>query len=159
MDLREKMARKIAKEDGYDDYEWKGASSGFHNWYLRRADAALSVLRAEAGDVGARAGRLAKDCRDAAQALAKTGTFPTGQSILLEAADALEAQAAELAQVRGERDRLRVALADLTSWFDDGPSRYGPWIIKAGDPGADAAVEFARATLAPAAADESGEAA
>lgn len=73
-----------------------------------------------------------------------------------ERRDAAEGQVSALT---AERDRLRIALADLTSWFDDGPSRYGPWIIKAGDPGADAAVDFARAALIPVrGADESGEA-
>ena len=73
-----------------------------------------------------------------------------------ERRDAAEGQVSALT---AERDRLRIALEDLTSWFDDGPSRYGPWIIKAGDPGADAAVEFARAALTPGrGADESGEA-
>lgn len=42
---------------------------------------------------------------------------------------------------------LRKALADLVSWFDDGPSSYGPWIIPAGTQGADDAVEAARAAL------------
>jgi len=46
----------------------------------------------------------------------------------------------ELAQVRD-------ALDDLVSWFSGGPSSYGPWIIKAGEGGADAAVEAARAAL------------
>tara|TARA_Y100000401_G_scaffold19361_1_gene12999 strand:- start:1190 stop:1885 length:696 start_codon:yes stop_codon:yes gene_type:complete len=73
-----------------------------------------------------------------------------------ERRDAAEGQVSALT---AERDRLRIALEDLTSWFDDGPSRYGPWIIKAGNPGADAAVEFARAALTPGrGADESGEA-
>lgn len=48
--------------------------------------------------------------------------------------------AEELAQVRD-------ALDDLVSWFSGGPSSYGPWIIKAGEGGADAAVEAARAAL------------
>lgn len=48
-----------------------------------------------------------------------------------------------------ERDRMRAALADLVSWFDGGPSSYGPWIFRAGDRGADDAVNAARATLAP----------
>jgi hypothetical protein len=52
---------------------------------------------------------------------------------------------AALSQPQGE---LREALADLVSWFDGGPSSYGPWIIKAGPYGADEAVEAARAALA-----------
>lgn len=44
-------------------------------------------------------------------------------------------------------DKLREALADLVSWFDDGPSSYGLWIIKAGPSGADDAVARARAAL------------
>lgn len=43
---------------------------------------------------------------------------------------------------------LREALADLLSWFEGGPSCYGPWIIKAGKDGADDAIEAARAALA-----------
>lgn len=42
---------------------------------------------------------------------------------------------------------LRSALEDLTSWFDGGPTRWGPWIIDAGEYGADAAVESARTIL------------
>lgn len=45
-------------------------------------------------------------------------------------------------------DALRDALADLLSWFDNGPSEYGHWIIRAGEQGADDAVEAARAALA-----------
>ena len=56
--------------------------------------------------------------------------------------DTIEAQSAELA-------RLREVLTDILSWFDGGPSSYGPWIIKAGERGADEAVEAARAALAP----------
>lgn len=42
---------------------------------------------------------------------------------------------------------LREALKDLVSWFDAGPSSYGPWIIPAGEQGADEAVEAALAAL------------
>lgn len=45
---------------------------------------------------------------------------------------------------------LREALADLLSWFDSGPSEHGHWIIRAGEQGADDAVEAARAALAAA---------
>lgn len=38
-------------------------------------------------------------------------------------------------------------LADLVSWFEGGPSPYGPWIIMAGPYGADDAIEAARAAL------------
>lgn len=54
---------------------------------------------------------------------------------------ALQAEAAD------EIARLREALVDLVSWFDGGPSSYGPWIIKAGEFGADDAVHAARAAL------------
>lgn len=54
-----------------------------------------------------------------------------------------EALAAEVAG-------LREALADLLSWFDGGPSSYGPWIIKAGEYGADDAVRAACEALAAA---------
>lgn len=40
---------------------------------------------------------------------------------------------------------LLEALIDLVSWFDGGPSIYGPWIIPAGEQGADDAVNAARA--------------
>jgi hypothetical protein len=44
---------------------------------------------------------------------------------------------------------LESALTDLVSWFSEsGPSEYGPWIIVAGEHGADAAVVEARAALA-----------
>jgi hypothetical protein len=57
-----------------------------------------------------------------------------------EAADALERQASEI-------ERLHGVLADLVSWFDDGPSSHGPWIITSGAYGADDAVASARAAL------------
>ena len=50
-------------------------------------------------------------------------------------------------QAADEIARLREALVDLVSWFDGGPSSYGPWIIKAGEFGADDAVHAARAAL------------
>ena len=55
--------------------------------------------------------------------------------------DALDAE-------RAEKERLRDALGDIVSWFSGGPSRYGPWIIEAGEYGADDSVEAARAALA-----------
>lgn len=60
--------------------------------------------------------------------------------------DAVEAR--ERAALRAEVARLTEGLEDLTSWFDGGPSSYGPWIITAGPHGADEAVEAARDTLA-----------
>ncbi|MFX6614445.1 hypothetical protein ABTG62_18645, partial [Acinetobacter baumannii] len=39
------------------------------------------------------------------------------------------------------------ALTDLLSWFDSGPSQWGPWIIRAGEGGCDDAVEAARQAL------------
>ncbi len=53
----------------------------------------------------------------------------------------------EAHRLRAENERLRDALADLVSWFDSGPSPYGPWIILAGERGADDAVEAAFAAL------------
>lgn len=44
--------------------------------------------------------------------------------------------------------KLVEALRDLVSWFDSGPSSYGPWIIKSGEQGADDAVTFALEALA-----------
>lgn len=43
--------------------------------------------------------------------------------------------------------RLEDALTDLVSWFDVGPSSYGPWIIQAGPQGVDDAVAHARTVL------------
>ncbi len=57
-----------------------------------------------------------------------------------QAADTLERQAAEIEMLWG-------ALADLVSWFHDGLSSYGPWIIRSGTRGADDAVASARAAL------------
>lgn len=54
----------------------------------------------------------------------------------------------ELSQtVDKEKEELRSALEDLISWFDGGPSRWGPWIIDAGEYGADGAVKAARDVL------------
>lgn len=51
-----------------------------------------------------------------------------------------------LAALIAERDELRVALDDLMSWFPEKPSSP-EWRFKAGEHGADAAVEAARAVL------------
>lgn len=43
---------------------------------------------------------------------------------------------------------LEEALCDLVSWFpESGPTSYGPWIIEAGEWGADDAVAAARTAL------------
>lgn len=52
-----------------------------------------------------------------------------------------------LESLQRENEVLRSALADLTSWFEDGVSIYGPWIIRSGEHGADAAVTSAQAAL------------
>lgn len=66
----------------------------------------------------------------------------------------LAASDERIAQLEAENRRLREALTDLASWFDGGPSSYGPWIIKAGEYGADDAVNAARAALNPTASTE-----
>ncbi|OWJ80422.1 hypothetical protein [Haematobacter genomosp. 1] len=58
-----------------------------------------------------------------------------------------EAESAELTAARAQIKALEEALSDLLSWFGDEPSSYDPWIIKAGDLGADDAIKAARAAL------------
>lgn len=70
-----------------------------------------------------------------------------GREAVLRASDLTEA-ADTIEQLRADKRELMEALGDLVSWFDDGPSSYGPWIIKAGEFGADDAANAARATLA-----------
>ena len=48
--------------------------------------------------------KLAADCELAAKVMAETGTFETGQAILKEAAAALTALAAQVAELTRERD-------------------------------------------------------
>lgn len=50
--------------------------------------------------------QLIADCTLAAECMADKETFPTGQAILKEAADMLEALAAELAEVKAQRNRF-----------------------------------------------------
>lgn len=62
--------------------------------------------------------------------------------------------AAETLRLLDEIERLRTALADLVSWFDSGPISQGVWLIRAGEQGADDAVEAARAALAEGGPDD-----
>jgi len=77
-------------------------------------EAVLAIPAAPVSEVtvkhSAHLAALAIECRTAADTLAATRTFQTGQGILRQAADALEAQAAEIARLTAERDRFEEAL-------------------------------------------------
>lgn len=98
----------------------------------------INFIKAQAARIGELERELA-DTRDIVGDCARN---------LRSAYDSVKSVRARATAAEAERDRLREALTDLVSWFDGGPSSYGPWIIRAGDRGADDAVIAARAALA-----------
>ena len=61
----------------------------------------------------------------------------------------------ELDRLREENERLSTALGDLMTWFPEKPSDP-EWRLKAGEYGADDAVEAARAALSPSQPEKEG---
>lgn len=118
-------AYAIMKADDNGDYV---------TWEAYRAlSAELTAARECIANLEKDQGRSEKVIADANEALAwKAG------------AEAMRKEGARAAKANNER--LESALCDLVSWFTT-PSQYGPWIIKAGEHGVDAAVKAARAAL------------
>ncbi len=85
-------------------------------------------------------------CEDLSRWLADGATY-LGSSVAVEHSKHLRTLLSALTASQAREARAVEALRDLTSWFEDGPSGYGPWIIPAGKQGADDAVEAARRAL------------
>lgn len=120
----------------------------FANWYVSCAGGNVppeAADAAEAADLIKQQAARIKELEAEGNALIRDNAR---LQITLAAALSREKEATARAE------RLSDALHDLTSWFDGGPSSYGPWIIKAGEYGADDAVTAARAALTPAQPDD-----